>query len=68
MSIQEGTYKVLRSRRRTISIEVNRDLEVIVRAPRWVAKRDIRYFVDELDQKNHRTPGERTGIAEGSTG
>lgn len=49
MSIQEGTYKVLRSRRRTISIEVNRDLEVIVRAPRWVAKRDIRYFVDEKE-------------------
>ena len=49
MSIQEGTYKVLRSRRRTISIAVNRDLEVIVRAPRWVAKRDIRYFVDEKE-------------------
>ncbi|MBR0119389.1 MAG: M48 family metallopeptidase [Eubacterium sp.] len=49
MSIQEGAYKVLRSRRRTISIEVNRDLEVIVRAPRWVAKRDIRYFVDEKE-------------------
>ena len=49
MSIQKGAYKVLRSRRRTISIEVNRDLEVIVRAPRWVAKRDIRYFVDEKE-------------------
>ena len=49
MSIQEDTYRLVRSRRKTLSIEVNRDLEVIVRAPKWVAKRDIRYFVDEKE-------------------
>ena len=49
MSVQPDTYRVIRSRRKTISIEVNDDLEVIVRAPKWVAKRDIRYFVDEKE-------------------
>ena len=49
MSIQESTYRIIRSKRKTISIEITRDLEVVVRAPRWVSKRDIRYFVDEKE-------------------
>ncbi len=49
MSIQSENYRIIRSKRKTISIEVTPDLEVIVRAPRWVAKRDIRYFVDEKE-------------------
>ena len=49
MSIQADTYRVIRSRRKTISIEVNNDLEVIVRAPKWVSLREIRYFVDEKE-------------------
>lgn len=49
MSVEADTYKVIRSKRRTISIEVNTELEVIVRAPRWVSKRDIRFFVDEKE-------------------
>lgn len=49
MSIHPDTYKLIRSKRKTISVEVTRDLEVIVRAPKWVSKRDIRYFVDEKE-------------------
>ena len=49
MSVQSDTYRVIRSKRKTISIEVNNDLEVIVRAPKWVSMRDIRYFVDEKE-------------------
>ena len=49
MSIQSDNYRIIRSKRKTISIEVTPDLEVIVRAPRWVAKREIRYFVDEKE-------------------
>lgn len=49
MSVQTDTYRVIRSKRKTISIEVTNDLEVIVRAPRWVAMREIRYFVDEKE-------------------
>lgn len=49
MSIHADTYRVIRSKRKTISIEVNNDLEVIVRAPKWVSLREIRYFVDEKE-------------------
>lgn len=40
-------YRIIRSRRKTISIEVTPELEVIVRAPRWVSGKEIRSFVDE---------------------
>ena len=49
MSIHPDTYRVIRSKRKTISIEVTNDEEVLVRAPRWVSMRDIRYFVDEKE-------------------
>ena len=49
MSIEESSYQIIRSKRKTISIEVTPELNVVVRAPRWVAKRDIRYFVDEKE-------------------
>lgn len=49
MSVHPDTYRVIRSKRKTISIEVTNDAEVIVRAPKWVAKREIRYFIDEKE-------------------
>ncbi len=49
MSIQPDTYRVIRSKRKTISIEVTNEEEILVRAPRWVSMRDIRYFVDEKE-------------------
>ena len=49
MSIEESSYQIIRSKRKTISIEITPELNVVVRAPRWVAKRDIRYFVDEKE-------------------
>lgn len=49
MSVHPDTYRVIRSKRKTISIEVTNDAEVVVRAPKWVAKREIRYFIDEKE-------------------
>ncbi len=40
-------YILRRSRRKSISIEVNKRLEIIVRAPRFVRKRDVDLFVLE---------------------
>ncbi len=40
-------YILRRSRRKSISIEVNKKLEIIVRAPLFVRKRDIDLFVYE---------------------
>lgn len=40
-------YKLVRSQRKTISIEVFPDGEVIVRSPRHVAEREVRDFVAE---------------------
>lgn len=38
-------YKVIRSQRKTISLEISRKTEVIVRAPLWVSKQEIEQFV-----------------------
>lgn len=40
-------YTLIRSNRKTISIQVTEDLDVVVRAPRWVSRREIEYFLDE---------------------
>ena len=39
-------YRLIRSRRRTISVEITEDLEVLVRAPKWVPKYEIEAFVN----------------------
>ena len=38
-------YRLVRSKRKTLAIEVNNKLEVIVRAPLFVSKRRIEKFV-----------------------
>ena len=38
-------YTVLRSRRRTIALQVTREAQVVVRAPLYAAEADIRHFV-----------------------
>lgn len=38
-------YKLIRSSRKTISLEISREIEVIVRAPLWVSKQEIDHFV-----------------------
>jgi len=42
-------YIVIKSNRRTISIEVTKDLEVIVRAPIYASRRTIARFVEEKE-------------------
>ena len=41
------TYSVIRSKRKTLALQVNRDLEVVVRAPNRMAQRDIERFVEK---------------------
>ncbi len=38
--------KIIRSKRRTIAIEINGDLQVLVRAPLWMRNSEIRQFVE----------------------
>ncbi len=42
-------YKLIRSARRTMSLEVTRDLTVLVRAPMRVSVREIEKFVEKHD-------------------
>lgn len=39
--------KIIRSNRRTIAVEIKRDLRVIVRAPVWMKQADIEKFIKE---------------------
>ncbi len=39
--------EVIRSGRKTMSVEIRKDLRVIVRAPYRISDREIKYFVDE---------------------
>ena len=43
-------YRLVRSKRKTLAIEVNNKLEVIVRAPLFVSKRRIEKFVLEHEK------------------
>ena len=42
-------YKLIRSKRKTISLQVNNEAEVVVRAPRWVPKWQIEAFVSSKE-------------------
>ena len=52
----EIRYYIKRSRRKTISIEIEPDLSVLIRAPFHMPDRDIRKFLDDSDDwiKKHR--------------
>ena len=43
-------YRLVRSNRKTLAIEVNKNLEVIVRAPLFVSKRRIDKFVKDHEE------------------
>lgn len=43
------TYRIVRSKRKTISIEITPECQVIVRAPKWVSKAEIQEFVISKD-------------------
>lgn len=38
-------YEIIRSKRRTLGLEITADLRVVVRAPDWCSKREIERFV-----------------------
>ena len=38
-------YEIIRSKRRTLGLEITADLRVVVRAPYWCSKREIERFV-----------------------
>ncbi len=41
--------KIVRSSRKTVSIQINQDLSVVVRAPRWVSKRELDLIIKEKE-------------------
>ena len=45
--MEEIPYRVIRSNRRSLGLEITRDLEVLVRAPRRVSQAQIEAFVQE---------------------
>lgn len=48
LPIVEGLdVQLVRSRRRTIAVEVDHNARVLVRAPTWMAQRDVQRFVSE---------------------
>ena len=47
MTIANMEYQLIRSRRRTLSIEISREAQIIVRAPMRLPRRDIEKFLLE---------------------
>ena len=47
MNTAEMEYQLIRSRRKTLSIEINREAQIIVRAPMRLPRRDIEQFLTE---------------------
>lgn len=47
MKCRYNKYKVIKSKRNSIAIEVKRDCEVIVRCPQYMLKEDIERYVNE---------------------
>lgn len=50
MSMQTIEYSIIRSKRRTMALEITRDLNVVVRAPVFVAATEIDQFVQRHQQ------------------
>ena len=40
-------YELIRSRRRTVSVEITKDLSILVRAPKWMPLYEIDRFVEK---------------------
>ena len=45
--MEEIVYRVVRSDRRSLGLEITRDTEVLVRAPRWISEAQIDRFVQK---------------------
>ena len=61
--------KLIRSKRRTLSLEIREDLEVQVRAPRWVAESEIARFIESRRawiEKARREVQRRRAVLQGS--
>ncbi|HEY9575802.1 MAG TPA: YgjP-like metallopeptidase domain-containing protein, partial [Lachnospiraceae bacterium] len=48
--MQENTIKLIRSKRKTLSLEINAKGDVLVRAPLRLSKREILAFVNEKSE------------------
>jgi len=48
--MEEISYRLIRSDRKTMGLEITRDMEVLVRAPRWVSGAQIDRFVQSHRQ------------------
>ena len=42
-------YELIRSKRKTLSLEITTDCRILVRAPRWVSKAEIESFVESKE-------------------
>ena len=47
MKWKKHRFRIIRSKRKTVALEIRPDLSVLVRAPYWMADWQIRKFVDE---------------------
>jgi len=45
--MEEIAYRVVRSDRKSLGLEITRDVEVLVRAPRWISEAQIDRFVQK---------------------
>lgn len=45
--MEKAQIRIIRSKRKTVALEIRPDLSVLVRAPYWMADWQIRKFVDE---------------------
>lgn len=44
-------YRIIRNDRKTLSVEITKDCEVLVRAPRWLTRREIDDFIRRNEEK-----------------
>ena len=68
-TMNEISYTVIRSRRKTVSLEITRDLAVVVRAPLTMSQGEIDRFVASREawlREHYARQQQRTEQAEGS--
>ncbi len=49
-TLENQSIRIIRSKRKTLQVEIHTDCSVIVRAPRWVSSAEINRFIDERSE------------------